>query len=266
MGIIFAIIKKELKELFREKRLIIFSFQFPLIQVLAIAGVLLYVLYKVPSGVSLADEEVPSYALAVMAGRNITDSLEFVLTYIIKIILAPLFWMHAVIITPLICSDSIVGEKERGTIEPLLATPITDLQLLMGKVVSCAVIPFVALSTSWLLFTIGMNSYLSVRVGYAFLDIEWVVSFLAVVPLLILMSVIIAVFISSKATSVKAATQLNSLLGIPLVIYYIFQLFIKKLHLHNSILYIVLFLLIVISILLFISAKFFNRERLIVNR
>ena len=66
---------------------------------------------------------------------------------LLKAVSLPLFWIVAVALTPAVAADSFVGEKERGTIEPLLATPIRNRELFAGKLMT-AVIP--AILGTWL--------------------------------------------------------------------------------------------------------------------
>src|SRR5438445_1030026 len=61
---------------------------------------------------------------------------------LLKALSLPLFWIVAVALTPAVAADSFVGEKERGTIEPLLATPVHNRELFAGKLMT-AVIPAV---------------------------------------------------------------------------------------------------------------------------
>ena len=56
-------------------------------------------------------------------------------------------------ISLVIALESFAGETERRSIEPLLSSPLTDVQLYLGKLVACIFIPLFA---SYL----GMSVYL----------------------------------------------------------------------------------------------------------
>src|SRR5258708_39422811 len=56
-------------------------------------------------------------------------------------------WIGEVALMRAVAADSFAGEKERGTIEPLLATPIRNRELFAGKLTS-AVVP--AVLGTWL--------------------------------------------------------------------------------------------------------------------
>ena len=71
--------------------------------------------------------------------------------YMTAFILAPLFLIMPLMFSSVVGADSFVGERERKTMEALLYTPTTDVELFLGKVLA-AVIP--AISLSWLTYLI----------------------------------------------------------------------------------------------------------------
>jgi ABC-type transport system involved in multi-copper enzyme maturation permease subunit len=62
----------------------------------------------------------------------------------LNMLIAPMLAIFAVIPTTLIAANSLVGERELKTMEPLLCTPLTDRELLWGKTLS-SVIPSLAI-------------------------------------------------------------------------------------------------------------------------
>lgn len=109
-----------------------------------------------------------------------------------------------------IALESFVGEKERGSIEPLLNTPLKDWQLYLGKLLSSTVPPLVS---SFL----GMGVYL---LGLVFSGIPLPEPALLILVLFIttiqaVMMVAGAVVVSSQATSVRSANLLSSFIIIP---------------------------------------------------
>lgn len=61
-----------------------------------------------------------------------------------------LFWfiILAAIIPTAVASYSVMGEKVEKTLEPLLATPLTDGEIILGKILS-AFIPMYSSNISW---------------------------------------------------------------------------------------------------------------------
>lgn len=109
-----------------------------------------------------------------------------------------------------IALESFVGEKERGSIEPLLNTPLKDWQLYLGKLLAATVPPLVS---SFL----GMSVYLG---GLALNHIPWpapgmLVQILVLTIVQAVMMVAGAVVVSAQATSIRSANLLASFIIIP---------------------------------------------------
>lgn len=86
--------------------------------------------------------------------RVIFDGLkieQMFVIYMTAFMLAPLFLIMPLMFSSVVGADSFVGERERKTMEALLYSPATDLELFIGKVLA-AVIPAIALS--WLTYIV----------------------------------------------------------------------------------------------------------------
>jgi ABC-2 type transport system permease protein len=132
------------------------------------------------------------------------------------------FLLLPAIIPLAIAVYSIVGEKEQTTLEPLLATPISDLELFLGKALA-SVIP--ALVINWLAFGLflGVTRLFVGSVPLQALTAPWIASIFGLSPLLAFFSVLVTMLVSSRASDARAAYQFSSfaiLPGIiPLIIY-----------------------------------------------
>ena len=106
--------------------------------------------------------------------------------------------------------ETFVGEKERGSIEPLLNTPLEDWQLYLGKLLAATVPP---LLSSYL----GMVVYLAglARDHIALPPWDLMVLIILLTTVQALMMVAGAVVVSSQATSVRSANLLASFIVIP---------------------------------------------------
>ncbi|MEK6256292.1 MAG: ABC transporter permease, partial [Chloroflexota bacterium] len=111
----------------------------------------------------------------------------------------------------IIALESFVGEKERGSIEPLLTSPLSDFQLYLGKLIAVMVPPIVA-------STIGIGVYLI----SVYRDLGWIPEAELLIQILLLtyvhalVMVSGAVVISTQATSVRAANLLASFIIVPM--------------------------------------------------
>ncbi|MFW5940256.1 MAG: stage II sporulation protein M [Chloroflexota bacterium] len=112
-----------------------------------------------------------------------------------------------------IALETFVGEKERKSLEPLLATPLTNKQLYLGKMLAALVPP---LAASYL----GIGVYL---VGLA-LTVEWYPSlqlFVQTILITTVQGVVMvagAVVVSSQTTSTRAANLLASFIIVPMAL------------------------------------------------
>jgi ABC-2 type transport system permease protein len=114
-----------------------------------------------------------------------------------------------------LAAHSIVGEKQARTLEPLLATPLTTLELLMAKVMG-ALIPTLAIST------VGLIAYGLIVAGFAesgvlsaMLSARTSILVLGVGPTCALVSLQMAIVISSRVNDPRTAQQFGVLIVIP---------------------------------------------------
>ena len=113
----------------------------------------------------------------------------------------------------MVALEAFVGEKERGTIEPMLSAPLDNWQLYFGKLLVGVVTPLVA-------------SYLSIAFYLVMISRQQLVMppFITMLQLILLttahatLMVSAAIVISVQSTSVKAANLLASFIVIPVAI------------------------------------------------
>jgi uncharacterized membrane protein SpoIIM required for sporulation len=112
-----------------------------------------------------------------------------------------------------IALESFVGEKERGTIEPLLSSPLRDWQLFMGKLLAGTVAP---LFTSYL----GISVYLAGLYfqHIPFPDANRMAQTLILTTVQAFLMVSGAILISTQSTSVRASNLMASFIVIPMAI------------------------------------------------
>ncbi len=125
------------------------------------------------------------------------------------------FVIGAVVITTAIASYSLVGEKVQKSLEPMLATPMTDGDILLGKTISGLLIPLAALYAGSMIFMALMDYFTSGVLGYLYYPNWHIGAILLAAPLAALLSVEVNVIISSRLTDVRSAQQLGSLLMLP---------------------------------------------------
>ena len=116
-----------------------------------------------------------------------------------------------------IAAYSIVGEKETKSLEPLLATPISVWELLVGKSIA-AVVPSVVLTWfSFIVLVIGGYFIMPELVFLALIRPVWIVGMALLSPLLALLSVFSGVIVSSRMNDPRAAQQVTGIFVIPII-------------------------------------------------
>src|SRR5688572_7241496 len=99
----------------------------------------------------------------------------------------------------IIALESFVGEKERHSLEPLLATPLTNTQLYIGKVLSSTLPPLAGSMLGITVYLIGVNWSINWRPEPVLL-----IQILLMNIVQSLVMVCAAVVVSSQTTSVRA--------------------------------------------------------------
>jgi len=126
------------------------------------------------------------------------------------------FVIGAVILPNAIASYSLVGEKVQKSLEPLLAKPTTDGELLLGKAIAAFLPPVLAIYGGSVLFMVLMDRFTQNTLGYLYFP-NWTIAtiLLFVIPLSALFAVAANVIISSRMNDIRSAQQLGSLLVLP---------------------------------------------------
>ena len=111
----------------------------------------------------------------------------------------------------IIALETFVGEKERKSLEPLLATPLTDGQLYLGKMIAVLVPPLLAAYLGITVYLVGL--YFSVGWTPTFQLLGQTIALTTVQGVIMVAA---AVVISSQTTSVRAANLLASFIIVPM--------------------------------------------------
>ena len=131
-------------------------------------------------------------------------------------------FMFMLLITPLalpgtIAANSIVGEKVERTLEPLLSTPLTTTEILVGKGV-VAVAPAVAATwVSWILVIAAVAIFGRPAVLLSIVAPRWILAMLLHAPLLATLSTLIAMIASSRTNDPKVAQSWSVVVVVPLI-------------------------------------------------
>ncbi len=135
------------------------------------------------------------------------------------------FIMIPVILPTVMASYSFVGEKLNRSLEPLLATPTTDSDLLAGKALSIFLPCMVMTWLSFIPFVAIVDLFTTKPLGYAPLpDATWLIGVFLIAPLFCVMSIALNVVVSSRVSDVRASQQIGSLVVLPVVVFFVVAL------------------------------------------
>ncbi len=158
----------------------------------------------------------------------------------------------------IIALESFVGEKERYSLEPLLSSPLTNVQLYLGKTLSSTIPPLIGSLLGITVYLVGVYFNVDYRPPLVLL-----VQILVLTVIQALVMVSGAVVVSSQATSVRAANLLASFIIIPMA--FLIQLEAMIMFwAQYGVLWVVIFGMVVIDVVLVrMGVRTFNREELL---
>jgi len=157
-----------------------------------------------------------------------------------------------------IALETFMGEKERRSLEPLLATPLTDLQLYLGKLLAATVPPVFASYLGMIFYIILLAFSMNWRPEPALMLLAFV---LATAEALVMVTG--AVVVSSQSTSVRAANLLASFIIIPMAFLLQAEASMLLFANYTALWLVVAFLLVVNTLLIRLGLRIFDREHLL---
>ncbi len=170
------------------------------------------------------------------------------------------------VIPTVIASYSFVGEKLNKSLEPLLATPTTDTELLAGKTLAIF-LPSMLVTWISLVPTIIIVDVITQPVlGYNLLpDPIWLVGVFLVAPLVCILSVLFNVIVSARVTDVRTSQQIGSIVILPVIAFFIVGLAgIVTFSLVNMLLFAVALIAIDAGVI-YMALATFQREKILVR-
>jgi len=163
-----------------------------------------------------------------------------------------------------LASYSILGEKLEQSLEPLLATPTTDSELLFGKTIASLLPPIGVIYVGSIIFMVLSDAFTYNTLGYVFFpNLSMAFILLLAVPLSSILSIQLNVIISSRVNDVRTANQLGMLLFIPFMgVYILLVTNVISLNIIN-LLVISIILFVLDAFLFYISKSTFRRDEIL---
>lgn len=184
---------------FRNNKYILYSLiAMPLIMGLLIPGILIYSLQA---------------QAAVLTQAQLIETAAYLVN-----MFSSFFVITAIGLPTIIASYSFIGEKLEKSLEPLLATPTTDGELLFGKSLGAFIPCIGATYVGELIFVIAIDGWSIMNLGTLLLPtVYWALVTGLVIPLACVLSVEINIIISSRVNDIRAAQQVGGIIILPLV-------------------------------------------------
>jgi ABC-2 type transport system permease protein len=204
-----TVIDKEWSEVFKN-RLVLFTVAFlPLL----FTALPLGVLYGTHGGDS-ATGNLPPQFTAMCGSLAGGQCLQYFLLNEFMI----LFMIMPLIIPISIAAYSIVGEKTTHSLEPLLATPISTVELLVAKGLAATIPGVLATWAGFTVFILLAPVFgASLEVIQHLLSPIWFVAIFLIGPLIAILAVNFAVLVSSRVSDPRTAEQVSAVIIVPLL-------------------------------------------------
>lgn len=259
MNRIRALVGKEFRDLFRNRAALV-----PVIVVTVIDLVLPFTFALVVpalTGETFATEPdlVKVSAVAGLRGLTTEGQIEYFLfqQFLMLFLLIPVTGAMA------LAAHAVVGEKQARTLEPILASPVTTLELLIAKVLGALVPTFLITLAGLILFFAGIALFAAPGVTAAMMTGRTAVLVLLIAPAAALVSLQAALVISSRVQDARTAQQFALLIVLPLMGLLVAG-FVGKLWLTTGPLAVMgLGLLAVWVLLVMVSVVLFDRESIL---
>lgn len=152
---------------------------------------------------------------------DLTVNTEHAARFLVDKVLSDWFVLYLVMpvfVPILISSHAVAGEKEKRTLEPLLSSPVTPLELVMGKSLA-SLIPSVAVCLiAFVFLCIGVDAVAwPLTKDFILPNTMWTFGVLVIAPLFAFFGNGVAVLISARVGDSRLAQQLSGLFVLPLV-------------------------------------------------
>jgi ABC-2 type transport system permease protein len=116
-----------------------------------------------------------------------------------------------------IATFSIIGEKLARTLEPVLATPIRTLELLVGKAIAALVPGVLAGWVTYIAFVALASIVYGPNLIGVVTDSSWLVGVFILGPAVGLSSVVAGVIVSARVNDPRVAQQIGGIIVVPII-------------------------------------------------
>jgi ABC-type Na+ efflux pump permease subunit len=216
---ISAIARKDLKEVTGSRQVTVPMAIVPVVMcVLVPAIVLLAALNLGEAGMgnmSTVAKLADRYPVPALFSTTV-DRLLFVL---LNYTFLPFFMIIPLLVSSIIAANSIVGEKERGTLETLLYTPVTNRELIIAKLMSSFVPAIIVTAAGFAGYFLVSNAiFWAYRAHLIVRSVIWLPSLVLLAPAVSLLGLSATLLFSLRAKTYMEAQQMSAFVVIPFIV------------------------------------------------
>ena len=158
---------------------------------------------------------LPDAVRAEIAGFNANQTIAYLM---LTFVFMPFFLLIPAMASSVISSDSFAGEKERKTIEGLLATPLTDGELMTGKMLVAFVPSMIVTILSFVAYTTIVDVLGFPLFGrFVLPTVNWMLAIFLLAPAVAVAGIAITVIVSARVKGFREAQQLSVLIIVPIM-------------------------------------------------
>ncbi len=255
MRLVWTLLLRELRDTMRSPSLLISMISLPVTVVVVPLALVVYLDSAAPEATRLAIQQ-----LYDLKSENPTE----LLVEAVAMAWLPIFLLMPVFVPILLSAQSVGGERERRTLEPLLATPVSTTQIVLAKSLA-SVVPAVLLCWLSAAIFIGGLDWVAFRASGALPlpDASWTVGVVVLGPLLSVFGNAVAVAISARVRDSRAAQNLAAMTIMPVIGLGIAQIA-GGIRLGFAFYGVAALVLIAVDVaLVYLAAALFDRERLL---
>jgi ABC-type Na+ efflux pump permease subunit len=183
-----------------------------------------------------------------------------------KSLILPILYLLLIptIMPSTLAAYTVVGEREQGTLEPLLTTPIRQQEFLLGKATSVMIPTLVLSYTVFALFLLAVRlAANSVIASAVFHDSPIILALFLFAPLMAGWGIVVGMAVSVRASEVRVAQQLGVLASFPPVVVIVLLAAGVVSPTFSVALEFAVGLLVIDALLLRLVSGMFDRERLV---
>jgi ABC-2 type transport system permease protein len=214
----WTLASKDMRETLSTRQLIMPLIMVPLVVVVGYPTVFLLALQVTPGAVNGLQGFFPGFsttAVPYIAGLTTAGRAAYIGTVYL---FAGFFLLVPVMVSTVVAANSFAGEKERRTLEGLLYTPISDAELVVGKIAASFVPTVVFAWICFAVYTAIVDALGVPLVGRVFFPTaNWWALMLLLVPAVSLLVISIVVLVSAKVHGFQEANAIGGSIVLPLI-------------------------------------------------